>query len=135
MLVVSCIITLYCAKLLLETRKKLGANSYTEIGEMTYGTWGRVSVDIALSLSQTGFCCAYIFFIKENFSTIAEEWLDYSISTNALAFGTFILFTLMCFVRKIEIFASTHAFADAMIVITMVTVVIYGSFYIKDNGT
>jgi amino acid permease len=51
MLAVSCVVTLYCAKLLLETRKKLGANSYTEIGEMTYGTWGRVSVDIALVLS------------------------------------------------------------------------------------
>ena len=40
----------------------------------------------------------------------------------------------MCFVRKIEIFASTHAFADLMIVVTMMTVVVYGCINVKDNG-
>lgn len=36
-LALSCVITLYCSKLLLDTRKKLGASSYTEIGFLLYG--------------------------------------------------------------------------------------------------
>ena len=51
MMLVSCAVTLYCAELLLQTRKKLGVTSYTEIGYATYGTAGKVSVDIALVLS------------------------------------------------------------------------------------
>ena len=134
MLAISCLITVYCSKLLLETRKKLGASSYTEIGFILYGKWGKVAVDIALCASQTGFCCAYVYFIKENFSAIAQQAFNIDISPNYFCLFCFVLFTLMCFVRKIEIFASTHAFADLMIVLTMVTIIVYGGKEIKENN-
>jgi hypothetical protein len=41
------------------------------------------------------------------------------------------LFSLLCFVRKIEIFAATHLFADVMIVLTMLTIVVYGIINMK----
>mmetsp|Transcript_9659 Transcript_9659/g.16232 ORF Transcript_9659/g.16232 Transcript_9659/m.16232 type:complete len:125 (+) Transcript_9659:568-942(+) len=69
-LVISCIFTMYCSTLILETRTKLKADSYTEIGEKLYGRMGRVVVDVCLILSQSGFCCAYVFFIKSNYSSI-----------------------------------------------------------------
>jgi len=44
------------------------------------------------------------------------------------------MFTLLCFVRKIEKFAIGHLFADAMIVMTLIVVVIFGVIAIQDNG-
>ena len=56
------ILTLYCAKLLLEVYKEVGG-SLPEIGERVYGKPGKIAVDIALFASQFGFVCAYIYFI------------------------------------------------------------------------
>lgn len=38
----------------------------------------------------------------------------------------FFVFSLLCFIRKIEIFAVTHVFADIMILITMIVVIVFG---------
>lgn len=136
MLIFSGIYTMYCAKLVLECRQKMNASSYPELGYKAYGKCGKFAVDLALWFSQTGFCFAYVFFVKENFHKVLLQISDNKIdvSTNTFAIGSFFLFTLLCFVRKIEIFASTHTFADLMIVLTMLTVVIYGCKEIKQNG-
>jgi proton-coupled amino acid transporter len=79
MMIGSAILTIYCAMLLLEVRKKLNCSNYTELGQTTYGRIGRVGVDIALWSSQVGFCCAYVFFIMDNLSQIMIESLDVDI--------------------------------------------------------
>ncbi|KAL8570272.1 hypothetical protein ACOMHN_011294 [Nucella lapillus] len=54
--------------------------SYGDVGFQALGHIGRVLVDIAIVISQTGFCCAYIIFISENLSDYFKgvrigEWL------------------------------------------------------------
>ena len=71
-LVLSAILYIYCALLLLEVRAKLNLTAYTEIGQKTYGKLGRILVDIALWGSQSGFCCAYVYFIKQNCMVIFD---------------------------------------------------------------
>ena len=66
----SCLLTIFCAYLLLEVRKKVDLPSYTAIGERLYGTKGKIAVNITLILSQAGFCCTYVWFIVSNFHTI-----------------------------------------------------------------
>lgn len=65
-MVLSGLLTMYCSILLLNTRVVSKVGSYSEMGQMSYGKCGRIAVDISLALSQSGFCCAYVFFIKEN---------------------------------------------------------------------
>ena len=49
MMVLSLILALYCVRLLLITRAKLGGKvSFSEIGEITMGKPGRIMVDITL---------------------------------------------------------------------------------------
>ena len=48
MLVFSAFVTIYSGLLLLDIRKKTNLTSYSDIGQLTYGKCGRVSVDIAL---------------------------------------------------------------------------------------
>lgn len=54
---------MYCVKLLLDVKKKLGANSYMEIGVKALGEPGKHTVNVLLALSQFGFCCGYLYFI------------------------------------------------------------------------
>jgi len=51
-----------------------------------------------------------------------------------LAIFCFIIFTLLCYVRKIEIFASTHLFADIMIVLTLIAIMSYAGIKMGDTG-
>ena len=104
------------------------------MGERTYGKIGKITVDICLFLSQAGFVCAYVYFIKENLHHIILYYFDVYISTKLFALLIFILFSLLCLVRRIEIFASTHVFADVMIVVTMIVILAYGGIYIKHSG-
>ena len=71
-----------------------------------------------------------------NFSDILYHAFGLDFSRFYLAIIQFIVFTLLCYVRKIEIFASTHVFADLMIVVALVTIIVYGSIkMVNDGGT
>ena len=127
-------VTIYCAMLLIQIRSKLGASSYTTIGEQLFGKPGKIMVNIALCLSQIGFVCAYLYFIMVNFSDVIYHAFDFDVSRFYIAIIQFIVFTLLCYVRKIEIFASTHVFADLMIVVALVTIIVYGSIKMVNDG-
>lgn len=45
-----------------------------------------------------------------------------------------VVYVPLVFVRKIEVFAATHVFADFMILITIVVISVYAGLEIKDNG-
>jgi proton-coupled amino acid transporter len=67
-LVVSCIVTIYCAMLLLQVRQVTKSSSYSELGFKLYGRVGKAFVDVALCLSQIGFVSAYPYFIMVNYN-------------------------------------------------------------------
>ena len=46
-----------------------------------------------------------------------------------------VVFALLCWVRKIEIFASTHVFADLMILLMLIYIVTMGIIYKNDDTT
>lgn len=135
MQVFSACFTLYCAILLLEINKKTGLSNYAKIGEHTYGKVGKIYTEVVLWVTQVGFCCAYVFFIKENVHSILMEAFEIDVKTEYIAIACWIMFTMLCYVRKIEKFAVTHIFADAMIVITLVIVMVYGVKNIGENGS
>ena len=46
----------------------------------------------------------------------------------------FVIYVPLCLVRKIEKFAVTHIFADALILITTIVILVYASIQLKDKG-
>jgi proton-coupled amino acid transporter len=72
--------------------------------------------------------------MMSNYSAIARG-MHLDVDRIYIAIFAFWLFTLLCFVRKIAVFSSTHVFADIMILLTIIVVVVFGSIYWKDNGT
>lgn len=81
-----------------------------------------------------GFVCAYVYFNVFNFHDIFQKVLKVTINKWIFATFFFLLWTGMCWVRKIQIFAHTHVFADCMIVMTIVVVVVYGVIQLGNHG-
>ena len=50
-LVISCVMTCYCANLLLDARAQVKAESYTALGRICFGTVGEVLVNLAIGAS------------------------------------------------------------------------------------
>jgi proton-coupled amino acid transporter len=63
-MILSYIFTLICALKLMEARKVVNKTSFTEIGFCAYGKTGRILTEVSLAVSQTGFVCAYVYFIS-----------------------------------------------------------------------
>lgn len=91
-------------------------------------------VDICLCISQIGFVSAYVYFIMVNYNSIGTQALSIDIDRNYFAIFCLFLFAILCFVRKIEVFAITHVFADIMIVLALIIIVIYGCIHMEDKG-
>ena len=69
-----------------------------------------------------------------NYNTMASELFDKDIDRNYFAIFCLILFSFLCFVRKIEVFAATHLFADAMIMLAIIIIVSFGGIKISNDG-
>lgn len=44
------------------------------------------------------------------------------------------IYVPLVMVRKIEVFAATHIFGDLMIIITVITICVYGGIEVGDRG-
>ena len=143
-LLASLIITLYCAKLLLQANERLGGGSFPEMGFKAYGKPGKVFVEVVLVASQFGFCTAYVYFIASQIG--GEGGVIPCISgdaacENGIDLNKWIwmpicmaIYVPLVMVRKIEVFAITHAFGDAMIIITLIVLFGYASASLAEHG-
>lgn len=68
-IVVISLIATFCVHMLVDAKRSLsGANvqTFSDVGQATFGRAGRLVVVLALGFSQLGFCVAYLIFIGEN---------------------------------------------------------------------
>lgn len=66
--------------------------------------------------------------------SIVKTTTTHEVSPWIFGFVLFAIYTPLCLIRKIEILAPTHLFADIMIVVTLTTLMIYAGIEIHDNG-
>lgn len=137
-LMLALVLTLYCIKLILEVRAKLGGNlSFPEIGFVTYGKTGKILVDVSLFASQVGFVCAYIYFIASQVTSVLDSAFGLNIPIAYKWVYAPICFAIlfpMVLVRKIQAFAKFHVFGDVMIFLTVFTCMGYASYSVSQNG-
>jgi len=137
-LIFSLFLTLFCIKLLLEVRTKLGGGvSFPEIGFITYGKTGKILVDISLFSSQVGFTCAYIYFIASQVTSVLDSAFDINIPDAYKWVYAPICFAIlfpMVMVRKIQTFSKFHLFGDIMIFLTVFTCMGYATASVVNNG-
>jgi len=111
-------LTNVCISKLIAARAALpGGTTYSDMGRRVAGAWGGRAVDLALVLSQGGFCCVYISFIARNALQLANA------RACALGAGTLWAFVLaelpllapLTWVRRIASFGPTNAAGNALI--------------------
>ena len=145
-LLVSLGITLYCAKLLLAVNDRMGGGSFPEMGFKAYGKPGKIFVEVVLVASQFGFCTAYVYFIASQIGGLGGVIPCISSDNDECTGGIDInkwiwmpicmaIYVPLVMVRKIEVFAITHAFGDAMIIITLIVLFGYAGSSLSKNGT
>lgn len=116
------------------------------MGFKAYGKPGKIFVEVVLVASQFGFCTAYVYFIASQIGGIGGV-IPCTTSDNDECTGgvdlnvwvwlpiCMLIYVPLVMVRKIEVFAATHVFADAMIVITLVIIFAYAGMDISKYGT
>lgn len=97
------------------------------------GKLGRRLVELSLFFSQVGLVCAYIAFICTSMVSIVKTTTDKTVSPWWFGGLLFLLYTPLCLIRKIEVLAPTHIFADIMIVVTLTTLMVYGGLYLNKH--
>ena len=140
-LLVSLVLTLYCAKLVLAVNARCGGGSFPEMGFKAYGKPGKIFVEIVLVASQFGFCTAYVYFIASQiggeggvipciqgdcYGEIINKWLWMPICMA--------IYIPLVMVRKIEVFAVTHLFGDILIIVTLIVIFGYAGADLSKKG-
>lgn len=87
-----------------------------------------------MACSQALFCTGYIYFLVVNIHVILSELFKTEGDETVTAIVCFIIFTLLCWVRRIEVFAATHVFGNVMILITIIYVFIEAGLDIKNHN-
>ena len=151
-LVVSLILVLYSISMLLAVYKEVDGGSLPEMGEKTWGKFGKVLTDVLLFSSQFSFCLAYVYFICQQIGGTfilcvtnsnatpegcpAEDGINTTINPTKWIWLVICMaiFTPLVWVRKTEKFALTHIFADIMVLVGLIMVTVYATKEIQMNG-
>ena len=97
------------------------------------GKLGRRLVEVALFFSQVGLVCAYIAFICTSMVSIVLVTTGKQVSPWIFGAVLFLIYTPLCLIRKIEVLAPTHIFADIMIVFTLTALMVYAGIYLDKH--
>lgn len=144
------------AKRKLESEGNDKVQSYSDLGFVAYGEFGRVIVDLAILLSQGGFCVAYFIFIGENLASVVTGTDGHPNSVGsdqgALSYGSkgtvginwqaksiyvWLLFPFQAWlasIRSLTSLAPFSMFADVANVVAMCVVMSYDVIEVKQEG-
>jgi len=129
-LFLSYVLTLICAMKLLKVAKEVPGD-FSEIGYKIYGTKGKIAADISIVASQVGFVTAYVAFISTSLSEVVSQSTDGKVNISHWYFGLlcFLIYCPLCWIRKIAVFNITHLFADIVIIMMLIGIIVYASMY------
>lgn len=109
-----------------------------------YGKPGRIFVEIVLVASQFGFCTAYVYFIASQIGgdggvipcITGDENCEGGLQMSQWVWFPICMaiYVPLVMVRKIEVFASFHIFADIMIIVSIITIFGYAGKSLGTDG-
>lgn len=147
--------------LLVKSKRKLESEGnddvqcMSDLGFVTFGKVGRAVVDVAIILSQGGFCVAYLIFIGENLASVFKggdelqpnivnsrqglfggEW-TFGLNWQSKAVYVWLLFPFQAWlasIRSLTHLAPFSMFADVANIMAMCVVLSYDFLELKDKG-
>ena len=90
--------------------------------------------DFLIALMQYGFVVASLFFTLSNLKSVADGILPEPVDIIYVGLFVFAVTAPLCLVRRIEKFAFSYIFADALIFIAAITILVFATMHIKEKG-
>ena len=124
-LFVSMLTTTTWMLLLVNVSNKHEGLSYSELGTLALGPFGKCLCDITLASSQASFVVAFTVFIVQNINDIYASYFGYRLWRWHLYTFWFFLYSPLTWVRRLQYFAKYHLLADIAIITTIFIIIIY----------
>lgn len=136
-LLVCAVASFMCFVSLIATKDKVGVNGYGDLGLKLFGRKMKFMILLSIALSQIGFSAAYVVFTATNLKVFCENVLG--VNRDAVGLAGYILFQALLFIplawtRNIAKLSGTTLVADVFILLGLIYVYYYPSYYIFKHG-
>jgi proton-coupled amino acid transporter len=133
-MILSFSITYYCLVKLLQAKLATpGATSFADVARAALGKYGMWITDFLIALMQYGFVVALLFFTISNLKSVADGIFEEPVDIIYVGIFVFAVAAPLCLVRRIETFAFSYIFADALVFITAITILVFATIHIKEK--
>ncbi|CCD24039.1 Avt3p NDAI_0C03790 [Naumovozyma dairenensis CBS 421] len=140
-LLLCAIISYWCFLTLIVTKDKIHVDGYGDMGERLYGHPMKLAILWSIVLSQIGFSAAYTVFTATNLKVFVENVLVRTATMNPTGYNLVwyiilqqLIFIPLSLTRKIAKLSGTALIADLFILLGLIYVYYYSSYYILSNG-
>ncbi|QLL33474.1 hypothetical protein HG536_0E03850 [Torulaspora globosa] len=136
-LLVCAVASFMCFVSLIATKDMVGVNGYGDLGLRLFGPKMKFMILLSIALSQIGFSAAYVVFTATNLKVFCENVLG--VYRDAVGLAGYILFQTLLFIplaltRNIAKLSGTTLVADVFILLGLIYVYYYPSYYIFKHG-
>jgi len=134
-------ITVFCMQMLLNCSQTLASRTqkpfldYADVAEQAFSTMGprarrfsktaRKIINVALCITQMGFCCVYIVFIAQNLKRIIDHNLGTNIDQHYLMVGSLLPIFLLCSIRSLKRLSPISMMANILQSTSLVLILYY----------
>ncbi|EJS42939.1 avt3p [Saccharomyces arboricola H-6] len=131
------LVSYWCFVSLITTKDKVGVDGYGDMGRILYGPKMKFAILSSIALSQIGFSAAYAVFTATNLQVFCENFFHLepgSINLATYIFAQVLIFVPLSLTRNIAKLSGTALIADLFILLGLVYVYVYSTYYITVNG-
>ena len=127
-------VSFYCFILLIDTKTAVGVDGYGELGSRLFGPKLKFTVLSSIVLSQIGFAAAYTVFTATNLQAFFKHVFSLEYSLIFWIMIQLAFYLPLSLTRNIARLSATALVADLFILLGLVYVYYYSSFYIWNHG-
>ena len=101
--------------------------SYSELGFAIFGPWGKAFIDFCITVSQFGFCIAYLIFVGRQLDQVIciETEQDYCDNKNVYIFLGSLILVPVCWLKTFKFIAYISLFSNISIVFALIVIMCY----------
>lgn len=141
-MILSFFITYFCLLKLIQARDVLKGGSFSDVAYVALGRPGKYLLEVFLCVMLYGFVIALLYFAIINLKSVADSIFGQEVDIHylgkhslhdVLGVFIFVVATPLTFVRRIEKFAFTHMFADFLVLLTAIVIIVFASIHISEK--
>jgi proton-coupled amino acid transporter len=128
------LLTYFCYLVLIQSKKRLGLDSFGELGYRTYGKPLKYCIMVSIIISQLGFVGTYILFTAENLGSFIREKFKWEISSATIVIAQCVLLIPLVLIRNLTKLSFISLISSICIVIGLLIIFYFSGLNLVQNG-